>query len=241
MKLKTNISRTAQLTVIVGLLLCSINPSAAQQTGKVQISSLNVKGEIVPFLNVVIEGNGIRRELTTVGTGDEYEHGGLVELPAGIYSVSSRKGNYFSFRRSAFRVRPGVVTRINVCPSIRVRTQMLMSDGSDRYVLAREPAYDVYDIPHSVDKAIRMLVRYDKKRRRGEYVDYESGVANAGDRHVMVSYDALAIYAGRIRFDRKTLTLTAQGDVIVEDGTQRINANNVTVRFNNGSPEITTN
>jgi len=67
MDLKTNISRTAQLTVIVGLLLSYINPSAAQQTGRVQISSLNVKEEIVPFIDVIIEGNGIRRELDSAG------------------------------------------------------------------------------------------------------------------------------------------------------------------------------
>lgn len=236
MNFKTNIFRAAQLPVVVGLLLCCINPSAAQQMGKVQISSLNLKDEIVPFINIVIKGNGIRRELATVGTGDEYENGGLVELPVGVYRVTSRKGNYFDFRRSKFRVRPGAVTRINVYPLIRVRTQMLMSDGSDRYVFARRPSYDVYDIPHSADKAINLFVRYDKKRGRGEYVDY--GVANHGDGNVMVSYDALSLYADRVRLDRKNFTLTAQGNVTLEDGTQRIKANNVTVRFNNGAPEI---
>jgi hypothetical protein len=70
MNLKMTIHRAAQLTVIAGLLLGYLNPSAAQRTGKVQISSLNVKEEIVPFIDIVIEGNGIRRELETVGAGD---------------------------------------------------------------------------------------------------------------------------------------------------------------------------
>jgi hypothetical protein len=234
MNLKANISRTAQLTVIAGLLL-SINPLAAQQTGKLQISSLNPSEEIVPFINVLIEGNGIRRELQTIGVGDEYQNGGLVELPAGIYRVSSRDGNYFNFRRAAFRILPGAVTKINVSPLIRVREQRLMGDGSDRYVFAPKPAYDVYDVP-GADDAITMLVRYDKKRRGGEYIDYESR-----GRHVMVSYDTLAIYATRIRFDRTKFMLTAEGDVILEDGTRRIKANNVTVRFNKGAPEVATN
>ena len=223
-----------RLTFIVGLVLSSIIPAAAQQTGKVQITSLNLKEEIVPFIDVVIEGNGIRRELRTKGVGDEYEHAGLVELPVGIYRVTTRKGVYFDFHRAPFRVQPGTVTNINISPVLHVRTQELMSDGSDRYLLSPKPAYDVYSVPHS-DNAISIMVRYDKKRKRGEYVDY------GGGREVMVSYDALAIYADKIRFDRKTFTLTASGDVIVEDGTQRIKANSVTVRFKNGTPEVTTN
>ena len=248
MNLKTNISRTALLIVIVGLLLLSfIDPLAAQQTGKVQITSLNVKDEIVPFIDVIIEGNGIRRELESSGVGDAYENGGLVELPVGIYRVGTRNGNYFDFRRSPFRVRPGAVTRINVYPVRSVRMQMLMSDGSDRYVLAPAPSYDSYNIPHPPGGAIKMLIRYDKKHRSGGYVNYEGselaprGGARAVERGVMVSYDALAIYADGVRFDRKKFTLTAQGNVIIEDGTQRIKANNVTVRFKNGAPEITTN
>jgi lipopolysaccharide export system protein LptA len=84
-----------------------------------------------------------------------------------------------------------------------------------------------------------MLIRYGKKRKNGNDVDYESRAL--ADGKVMVSYDALAIYADKIRFDRKKFTLSAQGDVIVEDGTQRIKANSVTVRFNNGAAEVTTN
>lgn len=240
MTVKPNISRSAQLIVIVGLLISFITPSAAQQAGKVQITSLNLKEEIVPFINVVIEGNGIRRELEAKGTGDKYENEGLVELPIGVYRVTSRTMNYFDFRRAAFRVRPGAVTTINVYPLLSVRTQMLMSDGSDRYVLAPKPAYDFYPIPHGPDKDISMLVRYDKKRKRGAYIDYE-GIANAVDRAVMVSYDAFAIYADKVRFDRKKFTLSAQGNVIIEDGTQRVRANSVTVRFNNGAPEVVTN
>jgi hypothetical protein len=121
------------------------------------------------------------------------------------------------------------VTRINVYPLNFVRVQMLMSNGSDRYMLAPKPVYDVYSIPHVPDKAIKLLVRYDKKSSSGESVDYRS---------VMVSYDALAIYANQVHFDRKKFIVSAQGDVIVEDGTQRFKATNVTVRFNNGAPEI---
>ena len=239
--------KSIQYIVVTCLfLLCQPTPAqtSAQQTGKVQITSLNLNEEIVPFIDVIIEGNGIRRELQSSGAGDVYGNGGVVELPVGIYSITTRNGNYFDFRRAAFRVRPGVVTTINVHPVLLVRMQMLMSDGSDRYMLAPKPAYDLYSIPHG---PVQMLIRYDKKRKSRDYVDYEgSGLARRGvarpiDRVVMVSYDALAIYAAKIRFDRKKFTLTAQGDLTIEDGTQRIKANKVTLRFNNGAPEIATN
>lgn len=232
MNAKTNIVRSVPLAVIVGVLLGSINLTAAQQTGRVQITSLNLNDEIMPFIEVLIEGNGIRRELAFKGTGEEYEQGGLVELPVGLYRVTSRNTNYFDFRRASFRIQPGRVTRINVYPLRAVLAQMLTSNGRDRYLTAPKPRYDLYSVPHGPDKESGMLVRYDKKHKRGEYVNYSEA---------MVSYDALAIYAPKIRFDRKQFTLTAEGNVILEDGTQRIKVNSVTVRFKNGAPEVTTN
>jgi hypothetical protein len=205
----------------------------------VQITSLNLKDEIVPFIDVTIEGNGITRKLWPRGSGDEYANGGLVELPVGVYRVTTRNGNYYGFRRAPFRVRAGTVTNINISPLLRVRAQMLMGDGSDRYQLAPKPSYDVYTLPHGSDKAVSMVVRYDQKRKIAGSINYEGGAL--ADGKVMVSYDALAIYATTVRLDAKTFTLIASGDVTLEDGAKRVKANNVTVRFNNGAPEVTTN
>ena len=193
----------------------------------------------MPFVDVIIEGNGITRKLSAKGVDDEYENGGLVELPVGVYRVTTRKGNYFDFQRAPFRVLPGTVTNINICPLLHIRAQMLMGDGSDRYLLAPKPTHDTYNLTHGPEKALTMLVRYDKKRQRGTSVDYEGGAL--ADGKVMVSYDAFAIYADKVLFDPKTFTLTASGDVTLEDGTHRTKSNNVTLRFNNGKPEVTAN
>ena len=91
------------LAIVTLLCLTNVCTAVAQQTGKVQITSLNLKGEIVPFVDVIIEGNGITRKLSAKGVGDEYENGGLVELPVGVYRITTRKGNYFDFQRAPFR------------------------------------------------------------------------------------------------------------------------------------------
>jgi hypothetical protein len=53
-----------------------------------------------------------------------------------------------------------------------------------------------------------------------------------------VSYDALAIYADKVRFNRNALELVAEGNVVIEDGVQRIHKQRVHVRFKKGAPEI---
>ncbi|MBC8166362.1 MAG: hypothetical protein H7Y20_10870 [Bryobacteraceae bacterium] len=54
----------------------------------------------------------------------------------------------------------------------------------------------------------------------------------------MVSYDALTVYAEKVRFDNSKFILEAQGNVVVEDGEQRIHSNNIMIKFKGGVPEI---
>ncbi|MCA1623900.1 MAG: hypothetical protein LC778_08895 [Acidobacteria bacterium] len=250
MKSKMNILMNA----VLFCLLCSFalptfaqSPSLeGQQTGKVQFSVIMPNDVLIPFLSIVIEGENYQKKLD-LSAEDYYEKANLVELPVGIYQVSSRNGNYYAFQRAPFRVRGGAVTKINVFPLIRVQVQMLMADGSDKYEFAPKPKYDSFPVTNSPHSELIMLIRYDEKRRRRNFVEYSSkvyefrGSPEPVTRGVMVSYDALAVHADKIRFDNRSFVLEAQGNIVIEDGNQRIKANNAVIKFKGGVPEITRN
>lgn len=241
MNLKMNIFRIANLGGIIGLLFVCIYSSHAQETGKVQISSLNLEGEIVPFINVIIEGKGFKRELETVGVGDEYENSGLIELPIGIYRITSKNGNYYPFRRSEFLVESGKVIKINVFPVLQVLMQALVLDERgmrDEYQFAPPPKYSSFKVPNTSDTPLDLLIRYDGKQSRKGVIEYTGNQIVGG---AMVSYNTLAIYAKRFRFNEKRLRLEAEDNVILEDGKNRISLNKVVVSFENGVPKITQN
>jgi len=167
-----------------------------------------------------------------------------IDVPVGIYRVSSRNGNYYDFERAPFRVRADTVTKINIFPLLRVRMQMLMADGSDRYQFAPKPKYDSVAVPQSPDASLNMLIRYDKKQRAAGSLAYSSNVGEfrggsyAVSRGVMVTYDTFALYADKVRFDPAAFVLYADGNVVLEDGRRRTRANTLVVKFKGGAPEI---
>jgi hypothetical protein len=102
-----------------------------------------------------------------------------------------------------------------------------------------------------------LLIRFDKKKKCGKWIKYAGKVPKISGtfveevgakenkpkkpRCVMVSYDALAIYADKVRFNRNTLTLKAEGNVVIEDGVERIHREWVQVSFKGTVPKLSVN
>ena len=232
---------TLQIYLLGSFVLLA--PSFAQsavreghQPGKVQFRVLMPNDVLIPSLSVTIEGKILRKEIP-LSVNDLDDKANLVELPAGIYRVSSRNNNYYAFQRAPFRVEAGTVIKINIFPLIRVQTQMLMADGSDKYEFADEPKYDSFPMLNSSDASLNLLIRYDKKRKRKGFFEYSSnlwefrGAPEAVSRGVMVSYDAFTVYADKVRFYSRNSTLEAQGNVVIEDGKQRIKLSKATINL----------
>lgn len=240
MNRKSHILVAVAMSVFAFPVLSVGQGSNSTSNGKIQFNVLLPNDVLIPFLSVVVEGNSYRKEisLSTVKPNS-------IDVPVGIYRVSSESGNYYyDFQRAAFRVQANTVTKVNIFPLLRVRSQMLMGDGSDRYEFAPKPKYDSLPVPASPDASLNMLIRYDKKQRVAGSLVYSSNVgefrggSSAKSRGVMVTYDTFAIYADRVRFDPTAFILYADGNVVVEDGQQRIHANTAVVKFKGGVPEI---
>jgi hypothetical protein len=226
-----------RFAVLISLTLAQV--AVAQQTGRVKISSLNPSDELVPFLNVIIEGNGLKRTLETIGVGDEYENGGLIDLPPGIYQITTNNCNYYPFQRAPFRVEAGTTLQINVCPVLEVLMQALVIDQKrgmhDEYQFARRPKDASFRVAHTSTEPLDLLIRYDRKHFRRGITEFTGNRIVGG---AMATHNAIAIYAHRFRYNQRTSLLEAEGGVILEDGTSRSHLKRLVVSFKNGVPEI---
>jgi len=207
----------------------SQSPQSQQPVGKVRISIFDTIDRIVPNITITIQGNGVIHKFTS-GEKAYYEF----DLAPGIYTVISDKGNgyYFPFRRSAFKIESETTTLINVLPINRVLTIGTVIGDRDVTQLAPEPKYESLKVTDTSTTEIGIVVQYDHKREQAKSIEYRDGARPFSG--VVVTYGALTIIADVVSIDKVTLRVEAIGNVIVEDGKTRFQADRKVIEFRKG-------
>jgi len=212
------------------VVLCSTSlGSFSIKTGKIQITSLTRQDFLLPGVMVLLESTDYRREVM-LELNDYVDPKNLIEVPVGIYSISSMNSGswYYPFKRARFLVKESETIRINVLPEIRILMQsLLIKDGElvDEYDYADEPKYDTITIPKSPHKLLKVQIRYKKKKGRKK-LRYKSAT---------LSFDNWLIDADQIILNKKDLIIEATGGVIVEDGRTRDHCNQARFMIVNGA------
>ena len=188
---------------------------SSQPMGKVRGTVMDYNEAVILNTKIFIEGENIERSLVVNERG-EYE----IELPAGIYNITAEANLFRPFRRAVFRVQSNVTTMINIVP-VPMAT----------HVASPPVYYNSFSIPRSPDPRIKLLIEHTKKRNRGRFIEYEN---------VTVSYDALTILAGKVRFNKKAKQLEFESEwrSVIDDGRKRIFSRNGLIRFIDGTPDI---
>lgn len=184
-----------------------------QATGKIKGIVLDPNEARIPAVTILIEGAHATRRLTTNDFG-EYES----EVPAGTYHIKADLPNYFPFRRAAIRVDSGKTVTINVAPAQRVLSVGLevTEQGVQEPVrMAPLPQYEIFALRSPPRDDLDVLVQYQRRTLRRDTIEYTKAV---------VSYDSITVYAETIRLERTTFRIEAGGNVIVDDGGQRVRA-----------------
>lgn len=209
-------------------------PVTAPSTGRLKVTLLDTIGRLVPNIPITIEGNGTRH--TFLSNGDIAHD---FELPAGLYRITSQEdagGYYFPFKRAPFQIVSGNTTSINVTPALRILAIGTVLKKKDLIEMAPEPKYQSLAVPHSANPELSLLVQYDHRRERGDSIQYTDHARPFSG--VMVSYDGLTICADKVTIAKSLLRVRAEGNVIVEDGKQRVQAKRKVLEFRNGVPVI---
>lgn len=219
------------------------------KTGKLKGNVVTSLGSVFPQMTVVIEGQNSQWEIVTDRTG-AYE----VDLPEGIYKLSTKKvEGWIPFKRAAFRVKAGNSLILNIVldethfdadcnlyiPHSNVLIDVQTGETThtdpqfqgtlDKEIEEEKMDYEAFSLPNSSEPELDLFVRFNQRQECGNVIEYKK---------VMVSYNALTVYADHVRFGRKLFELKASGNVILEDGQQQFRLAQVEVRFKEGHPLV---
>jgi hypothetical protein len=236
--------RAIQLLSIVLISLPIIMVGNAQPPGT---SSGHVRGTIfdsneavVPNVKVVFEAAGMKREAVTNEEGF-YE----IELPVGVYRVTTNSMGFCASQRAPFRVRTSSDTLINLTLVVCPLANILKYDEAGKYV-GEECRYidpfesESFPVTKMSGIQLDLLIRYGKRQEKESILEYQGAkVENGVPPGVTVSYDVLTIVADKVRFNKQMLMLEAEGRVVVEDGKQHMKLGKIEIDFKAKQPLAT--
>lgn len=208
-----------------------------QSPGHVKGTIFDSNGSVVTNVTVVFETNGHTSKVVTDQEG-YYE----IELPIGLYSVTTHVAGFCASQRALFRVQPSSNTLINLTLTVCPLADILKMDKSGRIIGEEERYIDPFEsesfrIRTSPGAQLNLLIRYGQHHRTNGIVEYHGAkLMNGVPSGVTISYDVLTIVADKVRLNKKTLLLQAEGNVILEDGKSRKTFAQVEVNFKSKDP-----
>jgi hypothetical protein len=159
-----------------------------------------------------------------------------------VYRVTTRSVGFCASQRALFRTQPSSDTLMNLTLVVCPLANVLKMDKSGKYVGEEDRYIGPFDsealpIRNLSGAPLNLLVRYGKRQERKGIVEYQGAkVQNGVPAGVMISYDVLTIVANKVRLNKKTLLLEAEGNVTVEDGKRRMNFSHAEVNFKSKDP-----
>jgi hypothetical protein len=251
--------KSALISSILGIGISLAPPIAqsqsrkSQPTGQLKITLKDLNDSVIQSNEITVRGRVIRTCRSDTKGECEFE------LPAGIYRVFAHKCSkvwicfpvssevkecWHRFERAPFHILPGRSLWINLLPEepafITYCHGLKSPPGLRKDVrwAIDPPKYVSISIDSSLKPALNLLVQFKTNRESKGFVEYGSADSTPGKPNVIVSYDALTIYADRIRISKSPLRLRAVGQVVIEDGKQRKYASEIDLTFNGGVPTI---
>ena len=196
----------------LSIILCFAAVGSAQTgtTGTITGSILDPNDAVILGTEVTVSSGSFSRSAFPEPRSGRFSF----EVPAGIYTITTKQTEWFSVRRASFIVRNGETTTIDLRPRLYFRSQALVVDRN-----GRRDAYEYYPrakveefLPFS-DSPSNVFVEFETKQGSGDTTEY---------RNAFLTYNALSISADLIQVDRKTLSVHATGGVVIDhDGTHK--------------------
>lgn len=234
----------SSLTILLALQLLVIGnaQSSGASSGHVKGTIFDSNGAVATNVKVIFEANDRKHEAVTNQEG-YYE----IELPVGVYHITTRSVGFCAFQRALFRIQPSSDTLMNLTLVVCPKANTLKVDKSGKYVGEEDRYIDPFEsesfsVRNESGASLNLLIRYGKRHERKGIVEYQGAKAlNGIPSGVTVSYDVLTIVADKVRFNKTTLLLEADSNVAVEDGKRRMNFSYAEVNFKSKDPIATLN
>lgn len=244
-----------QKIFLVLVITLMIAPSYLSQSVTKQLAALKgtirfltVDGAPLGRARVTLEGQGSTRviDVTELMNGT-YEF----RVPPGVYHLTVTYPTLT--KRAAIRLRDSTVVTVDLPVVFEMivdrarppnwKPQERLNKG---VVDGEEEAFQETLIKVSADPS-ELMIRYGKWDESGALLKYEGApvhfIADGREQDkflpVMVSFNLLTIYANKVCYDPKTQRLTADGDLIIENGRKRDHFQHAEIDFSARNPMTT--
>lgn len=249
------------IVMLVGLSLVFV-PDGLSTTNRPLLSpsaqeTVVVSGVVTDFLTkagvaraqLVFEGTE-HKQMVLSGNDGNYE----AQLPSDDYRISVRRMTYCSSRRAAVHLESDTKFNFILLPCA-IEEIGIITDGrykGEATVEVNPLSFDSLHVPSKAGSGGELLLRFGTKRDGPRFVEYEGAMLKYAVRDgnskdvrddykyvgVMATYRLFTVYGDKVKLVSDTFEFNAEGNVIVEDGHNRTEANAVRVRFEEAKPLI---
>lgn len=232
------------VTTLIFVILLSATPlsiqsSKAEALGQVAGIVTDITGARVVHAKIAVEGDGVTYN---ADTGEEGEYS--ISLKPGAYRIEVRSIGFCTARRAPFRIERQTTAKFDftliVCPIVN---RIIIENGKYKgETCGPEPPFkeEAFPIRSTSKSSLDLMVQYGERMEVNDQIKYEGYRTSIAYSGVTVTYNLLTIQAERVSFDKKDLALMAEGNVIIQDDKQRIEANAIVVSLKKGVAEILT-
>lgn len=212
------------------LLVCiSVSAQSApnhSRTFRVHGTIRTFTGSIVPRAEVTFKGEQITKTVSSDSRG-RYE----AELPVGAYTMTASWSGVEKYRRPQFRVESARAITLSItfypdAPNCDpVFSRLASPDGTPKSPAPTQDDYndvcggqDSLPIPSEHGLTFDLLIQYSNRKR----ADDENTYGHDARGPVFVAYNLFSLEADRVIYDVKSRTIAASGNVLVGDGSEKM-------------------
>jgi len=226
------------LGVIFSLAALSSEAQGVEERSLLTGTVLDTNNSVIVGATIIVEGRGPKNPISTT-TAEDGTYS--IQLSVGIYRISVNKAGFCRARRADFRLRTSNTTidfTLVVCPIVH---SLILEDGKYKGEISRnQPPFkeDEFSIKPS-SGSLNLVIQYGERIETEKAIHYKGFALSDRVFGVVASYDLMTLRADRLLFDRKSLRLRAEGNVVFEMGEKRTKALLVEVDLHDGGPKFT--
>lgn len=196
------------LAILFALIPQRLAAQTSRPMGRIEGVAFDHQGAVVASVKVVIEGNGIQK---TVATDEEGKF--FIELPPGLYRLRTESPTFLSYQKDDINVGADRTLSFEISlvvnPLLDYTPHDYFSDNERIEPIKTKIDYtfEAFSFKNFRSETLELMIQYSTKSVEGEFIEYNL---------VMLACDSFSVIAGKVRLNRKTFTMEAEGNVVIK-------------------------
>lgn len=193
------------ITLFLFLLFVIEFSAQTMTTGSVRGSLFDSNGAVILETHVIVAKPGFQESVFPDPATGQF----TFNLTPGVYTITTKEDVYFAIRRAVFQVKENETIILNLRPTLRVLSvalEVTKRGLRDQVTYNYVPKY--MDFLPFRDSPLNVVIEYRTKKSKGTSSEYKNA---------KLTYNDLSINADLLKFDDKTLSIDAIGNVTKDE------------------------